>query len=389
MDRGMNRTALRFAVSLIIWAASLSLSIYASAIPAFSAISDKAELEISAKSAVVMDRQSRRVLYEKNTHEILPMASTTKIMTAIIALEAGSEDDLVVVSREAAGTEGSSIWLEKGEEKTLRELLYGLIMQSGNDAAVAIAEHLAGSVEGFAHLMNEKALDIGAVNTRFTNPHGLHDENHYTTAYDMALITSYALENPRFREIIATPLYTISWPGHEWDRVIGNQNRLLELYPGGDGVKTGWTDEAGRCFVGSATRDGWQLVAVELNAPQMWEDVVLLLDYGYASYNNERIVEEGQLLRSIPVAKGRKNLELAAARDFYYPLEEGEDKLIHYRFALNEAISAPISAGEVVGELVVFLDEIQIGTVDLQSACAVERKPIGFYLLELWHAFCR
>lgn len=385
MDQGLIRTAFRnyfCLVPVFLFALTITLAVSYNARAA-------EEPSISALSAVVMDRRSRRVLWEKEAHKILPMASTTKIMTAILALEHGCEDDTVIVSERAAATEGSSIWLEKGEKKTLGELLYGLMMQSGNDAAVSIAEHLAGSVESFAVMMNEKAVELGAVNTRFANPHGLCDENHYSTAYDLALITSYALENERFREIITTTLYTISWPGHEWDRVISNQNRLLDLYPGGDGVKTGWTDEAGRCFVGSATREGWQLVAVELNAPQMWEDIVILLDYGFDNFTSERIVEQGQVVRSVPVTRGKNNLELAAADDFYYPLGTGEQSLIHYRFQLNENIRAPLAAGVEVGKLNIFLDDRCIGTVALQSGSPVERKPVGYYMLMLWRTFYR
>ncbi|HOL18259.1 MAG TPA: D-alanyl-D-alanine carboxypeptidase family protein, partial [Bacillota bacterium] len=259
---------------------------------------------ITARAAILMDRETGRVLWEKNAQLRLPMASTTKIMTAILALELGNEADVITTSKRAAATEGSSIWLEEGEQKTLEELLYGLMLLSGNDAAVAIAEHIAGSVENFAALMNEKAAAIGATNTHFCNPHGLPDDRHYTTAYDLALISAYALQNERFREIIRTPEYIISWPGREWDRVLQNQNRLLELYPGGDGVKTGWTKEAGRCFVGSATREGWQLVAVVLNAPQMWEDTMRLLDYGFETYSRQKVLYQGQVICTAEVYKG-------------------------------------------------------------------------------------
>ncbi|NLC50812.1 MAG: D-alanyl-D-alanine carboxypeptidase, partial [Firmicutes bacterium] len=265
---------------------------------------EEGQLELTAEAAVLMDRDSRRVLYAQNPHQKRPMASTTKIMTAVTALEAGDLDDVVIVSERAAAIGGSSIWLSAGEEKTLEELLYGLMLRSGNDAAVAIAEHIAGSIEAFAVMMTKKAREIGALNSSFKNPHGLHDEKHYITAYDLSLIASYALRNPKFREIIATRDIAISWPGAEWDRLLHNQNRLLDLYPGGDGVKTGWTTPAGRCFVGSATRDGWQLVATVLNAPDMYNDAIMLLDYGFNNFTNKRLIAQGQFLRRVEVEKG-------------------------------------------------------------------------------------
>jgi len=343
--------------------------------------------EISALAAVLMDRESGRILWERNPDQKLPMASTTKIMTALLALELGHETDLIVVSEKAANTEGSSIWLEEGEEKTLEELLYGLMLLSGNDAAVAIAEHIAGSVEAFARLMNIKARALGAHNTHFTNPHGLPDDNHYTTARDLALITRHALMNERFREIIATPEYTISWPGHPWDRIMVNQNRLLEEYPGADGVKTGWTRKAGRCFVGSATREGWQLLVVVLNAQQMWEDAMALLDYGFHNYQKELLAEKGQYICSAEVYKGERSVNLVAAENFYYPLAAGEKAEIVSRPVLKEQIKAPLATGEPLGSLEFYLMGNMIGSVELLSGHTVERYPVGKYLQRLLSSY--
>lgn len=346
--------------------------------------------QVSALSAVLMDRRSGRVLWEKDPHRRLAIASTTKILTAILALELGDEMDRIVVSKNAAGTGGSSIWLEEGEEKTLGELIYGLMLRSGNDAAVAIAEHLAGSVEGFAVLMNSKAREIGAVNSYFSNPHGLPHDRHYSTAYDLGLISCYALQNERFREIIATPEYTISWPGHPWDRVLGNQNRLLELYPGGDGIKTGWTQRAGRCFAGSATRDGWQLVAVVLNAPQMWEDTINLLDYGFTAYKNEKVIYQGQVVSNADVCKGKSRVDVTAGEDFFYPLRPGERSSVRCHFRLDEQnIHAPLSAGDELGELEMFLGDQHMGSVTLHAGHDVLRQPPGYFFVELWASFCR
>ncbi len=347
------------------------------------------EPEPTARAAIVIDRDTNRVLWEKNAHQCLPMASTTKVMTAILALELGNEEDVIIASKRAAAADGSSIWLEEGEAKTLEELLYGLMLRSGNDAAVATAEYIAGSVEKFAVLMNEKARDIGANNTNFRNPHGLPDEDHYTTAYDLALIGAYALRIPRFREIISTPEHTISWPGREWDRVLLNQNRLLEQYPGGDGVKTGWTKKAGRCFVGSATRDQWQLVTVVLNAPQMWEDVTLLLDYGFAEFKRQKVLYQGQVVKSAEVRKGDRRVEVVVGEDFYYPLRPEELAAVQYRFDLAEHFNAPLVAGRKLGELEMFLDGKSLGSVDLRSGHAVKRLPLRYYFAELWELFTR
>jgi len=332
--------------------------------------------EVSSEAAVLMDRESRRVLCEKNASRRRPIASTTKIMTAILAIEEGDLDDTVEISERAAHTGGSSVWLEAGEEKTLEELLYGLMLRSGNDAAVAIAEHLSGSVEEFSKMMNRKAREIGAKKTSFKNPHGLHHEEHYSTAYDMALITSYAMDNSVFYQISSAPWAVISWPGHEWDRVLRNQNKLLDIYQGADGVKTGWTTPAGRCFVGSATREGTQLVAVVLNAPDMWSDTEKLLDWGFSEYQREKLISQGQFLKTIEVKKSREErAEIVAMDDFYYPLKQEEKDKIRYSFSLKESYPAPLEAGEVLGEINIYLEEENLGSVKLTVKEDVVRAP--------------
>ena len=206
------------------------------------------------------------------------MASTTKIMTAILAIEMGDLADVVTVSPRAAGVEGSSIYLERGEKLTLEDLLYGLMLRSGNDAAVAIAEHIGGTVENFANLMNRKAYQIGARNTHFVNPHGLHDDKHYTTAYDLALISAYAMENPVFRVIVSTKQKKIPWEGRNYSRVLQNKNALLWDYEGANGIKTGYTKISRRCLASAALRFGMQLVCVVLDCQPWFEDSMALLD---------------------------------------------------------------------------------------------------------------
>lgn len=223
---------------------------------------------VSAKSAVLIETSADRIVYRKNADEKLPMASTTKIMTAICAIE--NTDDLdrkITVADCAVGVEGSSIYLKHGEHLSVRELVYGLMLSSGNDAAVAIACAVSGDVQRFAALMNETAKKIGVQNTSFKNPNGLDEEGHYTTAYDLARIASYALKNDEFKKIVSTYTTTIPYEGYSYDRRLKNHNKLLKLYDGCIGIKTGFTKKSGRCLVSAAERDGAVLVAVTLNAP--------------------------------------------------------------------------------------------------------------------------
>lgn len=340
--------------------------------------------QVSARSAVLLDAATGRVLFSKNAYERLPMASTTKIMTAVVALENGRLDDVVKVSENAASVGGSSVDLEAGEEKTLEELLYGLILRSGNDAATAIAEHISGSVEEFARLMTRRASELGAVDTRFMNPHGLHHEDHYTTAYDLAVITAHALTLPKFREISSTREIKISWPGKPYDRLLRNQNRLLDMYEGADGGKTGWTTPAGRCFVGTATRDGWQLVAVVLNAPEMWEDATELLDFGYGYYRLETVIAAGQPLIAAGVEKGVKDrVSLLAARDLKLPLKEDEREYLRFDFSVQRLV-APLDTGEEAGQVTVYFGEQEVGTVPLVVGEAVEKRGILYFFRRLF-----
>jgi serine-type D-Ala-D-Ala carboxypeptidase (penicillin-binding protein 5/6) len=334
--------------------------------------------DLTARSAILLDQATGRILYSKNAHELLPNASTTKIMTAILAIESGRLADKVVVSEFASLVEGSSVNLEAGEEKTLEELVYGLILRSGNDAAVAIAEHLAGSVEKFAERMTRRARELGAAQTRFLNPHGLHEEDHITTAYDLALIAAHAMSLPEFREISATESVKISWPGRPYDRVLRNQNKLLGMYDGADGIKTGWTTPAGRCFVGSAAREGWRLVTVVLNAPQMWEDTMALMDFGYEHYRWEAVIQNGQPLKTAEVAGGTaERVTLSAARELRLPLKGNEAELLRYHFVVREPLRAPLRAGQPVGEIQVFFGAQQVGEVPLLAARDVARRGVG------------
>ena len=272
----------------------------------------------TAKSAVLMEVQSGRVLFEHNKNKKLPMASCTKIMTALLAVENGDLDKQIEVPPEACGVEGSSIYLRPKEKITLKELVYGLMLQSGNDCAVAIAHEIAGNTENFATLMNKKARKLGAFNTNFVTPNGLHDENHYTTAYDLGLIACEAMKNKTFKTIVGTQSIKISNDGYEYKREIKNKNKLLKMMQGANGVKTGYTKKAGRCFVGSATRDGMSLVSVLLNCGPMFEEAQNLLEYGFEHFALRKIVPKNKIWTTF--SQENKKMTYTCNEGFSFPL---------------------------------------------------------------------
>ncbi len=335
------------------------------------------ESNISATSAIVMDTITGRVLFEKNAHQKRTMASTTKIMTGILALEKGELTDIVTTSRNAAYVEGSSIWLEEGEKQTLEDLIYAVLLSSGNDAAIVIAEHIGGSVEGFADIMTQKAREIGAINTSFKNPHGLDEEGHYTTAYDLALITRYALQHEKFAKIVKTKKKKIPWESSEWDRLLKNHNKLLHLYEGCDGVKTGFTKKSGRCLVSSATRDGWQIVAVTLNAPNDWEDHKKMFDDSFKRYTVTKVVENNKYVKTLPVAEGKQNrIALYTCGEFYMPLQENELTNVHITHEMPSSVEAPIRQGQQIGSVNVLLDDTIYTEIPLITNQFIERKDL-------------
>lgn len=242
------------------------------------------ELDLNAGSAVLMDYTTGQVLYRKNPFMQRPPASTTKILTSIIAIEKGNLQRKIIASRTAARADGSSIYLRAGESHSLKELLYGILLNSGNDASIAVAENLAGSESKFAEWMTAKAVQIGAVDSHFKNCNGLPDKEHYSTAYDLAIIARYALRNPVFADIVKTKRKLIPWPGNPFKRILINHNKLLWRYQFADGVKNGYTTEAGRCLVSSATKDGRRLIVVVLKSKDLYGDSTKLLDYGFKNY---------------------------------------------------------------------------------------------------------
>lgn len=343
--------------------------------------------DIQAKAAVVMDVETGRVLYKQNSSQKLPMASTTKIMTVIMAIESGRLDEVVEISRNASIQEGSSVYLREGEKIKLEDLLYAIMLRSGNDASVAVAEHLCGSVEKFAELMNEKARSIGAYNTNFTNPHGLPDDNHYTTAYDLGLITCYALRNEKFAEIVSTKKKTIPGPpGENWNRVLTNKNKMLWQFDGGDGVKTGYTKKAGRCLVASATRNDWQLVSVVLNCGDMWNASAQLLEYGFNNYKKTQVVNKSEPYKDITIIKGKKDkAEVYPKEDIFAPIKvdsERDEKII-IKEKLSNEVKAPITENSKAGELEVYIGDFFVGKTDLIYKENIESTSILYHIKKI------
>ena len=317
---------------------------------------------VSAQAATLIDVNSGRILYEKNGDEPKPIASITKIMTAIIAIEHGNLEEKVTVSSKAAGKEGSSLYLKQGEKMTLQHLLYGLMLRSGNDAAVAIAEHIAGSEEGFAILMNEKATYLGMANSHFVNPHGLDDERHYSTANDMAKLAVYALKNKVFQNIVDTSVIQVPHPKENWNLKWYNKNKMLHMYTGADGVKTGYTSKAKRTLVSSATRNAQQLVVVTLNAPDDWNDSMALMDYGFQKYPLRTVLDENEVIDQKVDEQG---MVIAPEHPFIYPLTAQEFAEIEKDIHIPGELPAGLKTGIPVGEVDIKLAGKTIGSVPL------------------------
>ena len=349
---------------------------------------------ISAKSAIVMEAATGKIVYGKNADEIRYPASTTKIMTLITALEQGRLEDVIAVSPNAANTDGSSIYLEAGERLKMLDMLYGVMLHSGNDATVAVAEHISGSTEKFAQLMTNKAHAIGAVHTNFTNPNGLPDPKHYTTARDLAIITAYGYKNPLFRKIVSTQHKTIPWNNKGYDRDLYNENKLLWRYNGADGVKTGYTEVAGLCLVSSATRNNVQLIAVTLDADQMWNDSQALLDFGFSKLRPVELFKQGEVLQTARVVAGKSDsVKLAAISGLFVPVSDGD--LDQFQVVVDgpDRIKAPIAVGQKIGEVRVLYKMAEIGAIDLIAAENIERvsfvKGIWFFVLDFVNVFSR
>lgn len=359
--------------------------LFALLLPLHSALA-QAPPRIQAEGAVLMDARTGQLLFEKNAYKSLAPASTTKIMTAIIAIESGRLDEKTTISKNAASTNGSTMHLEEGQVITLRELLNGLMLRSGNDSAVAIAEFIAGSEAGFVEMMNEKAVELGAYNTHFRNPRGLTAPGHRSTAYDLAWITRYAMHNQTFADIVNTKHASIDWQdsrGKEHARNLKNTNKLLWMLEEADGVKTGTTNEAGPCLVSSATKDDQRLIAVTLRDPLRWEDSRKLLEWGFAEYALYDYAAAGELLGEVRVQDGfieRVGAVLDTDAAMVVPRAD-RNKLVT-RVDLTETLKAPVYQGQKVGELQFIAGDKVLRTFDLVAGSDSEEKTVVRYFLQ-------
>ena len=331
-------------------------------------------LAITAKSAIVIEASTGEILYEKGAKERRYPASTTKMMTIITALEAGNMNDVVTVSPNAANTEGSSMELVGAERMKIQDLLYGVALVSGNDATVAIAEHIAGSVSNFAKLMTNKAHDIGALNTNFTNTSGLPDPKHYSTAYDLARIAAYGYKTPKFAEIVGTKRKFIPRDNNQ-NEMFDNENKLLQIYTGANGVKTGYTDAAGRCLVSAAKRGRVQLIAVVLDADFMWQDSMALLDYGFNQLQEKTIVRAGDFVDMVRVANGITEVTRAVISDnVFVPVTQRNRDAFRTVFEISKTISAPVSAGQKVGVVKIMYNDKEVASTEVVLLESINRK---------------
>ena len=312
-------------------------------------------IETSARSAILMDIDSNRILYEENINEKRSVASISKIMTAVIAIESGKLDDKVIIGDEINKSYGSGIYIKVGEEMTLKDLVYGLMLRSGNDAALAIAKYVGGEVEDFVKTMNKKASEIGMNNTEFHNPSGLdQEEGNYSTAYDMAILTSYAMKLDDYKTITSTKKYTLTTNKNVYSWI--NKNKLLSIYKYTTGGKTGFTEIAKRTLVSTATKNNTNLVVVTLNDGNDWQDHQNLFEYGFSNYTNLKILDKGNI--TIYDDEYYEDYKLYVKNDFYYLLSNSEEDNLIFKYELNKKRS--INNGDMVGVLNIYLGDKKI-----------------------------
>ncbi|ADL08026.1 D-alanyl-D-alanine carboxypeptidase family protein [Thermosediminibacter oceani] len=368
----------KIALLSLIFFISVNFTVYAQPLP-----------EIKSPSAILIDAGTGTVLYEKNAHEKLEPASITKIMTLLVALEAIEQGkvkltDKVKISERAWKTGGSQVFLGPGEEQTLETLLKCITIASANDASVAVAEYIGGSVEGFVKMMNDKAKALGMNNTNFTNPHGLSDPNHYTTAYDIALMSRELVKYPKFFEWSTVWIDYLEHTDKEREAtMLANTNKLLGKYEGLDGLKTGFHAKAGYCFAGSAKRGDLRLISVVLNSPssaERFEDTKKLLDYGFGRYSSVQVAKKNSVLKRLPVEKGvKKEVDVVASDDLSILVEKGKEGAIKTRLELPDKIYAPVVRGQKVGKLIAEQDGKIIGEVELTVSEEIDKAGL-FYI---------
>ncbi|QXM06073.1 D-alanyl-D-alanine carboxypeptidase family protein [Crassaminicella indica] len=343
----------------------------------FSLLVNAEEFDVDAKAAILMDASSGRIIYAKNIHDKLPPASVTKIMTMVLTMEAiqkgvVSLEDKVVISDRASSMGGSQLYLEPGEEKTVEELLKGIAVASANDACVALGEHISGTEEMFVKKMNEKARELGMKDTQFMNTNGLPQEGHYTSAYDIALMSKELLKYPKIHEYLTIWMSTMKVGlknKRQTNLQLTNTNKLIRTYPGANGIKTGYTADAKYCLSASATKNGLTLIAVILGSPTSnirFNEAKKLLNYGFAAYSSVLIARKNQIIDEIIVEKGKEEKVNAVAKDDLSVLvKKGEENKVQKEIILPKSIKAPFKENEKIGEIILTKDGQQIGKVDI------------------------
>lgn len=326
-------------------------------------------LYVDARSAIAMSSKSKAVLYEKNSDMLIPIASTTKIMTSLVALKYGNLDMKIEISEKAANIHGSQVGYKKGEIITLRELLYGLMLRSGNDAAIAIAEGISGSVNEFLKLMNEYALQIGAINTHFESPHGLDSQYHYSTAYDLALITSKAKENEIFNKIVSSKYVDANEYG--FTRSYHNINKILYQIPNANGVKTGYTGGAGKCLVSSIHDEKDDIIIVVLNSNKRWDETKKIYDHIKQNFKFKQIATKGETIDNI-VCDRNKNIKLISSEDVIIPVAIEEN--LETKVIKPTKIPRKIDSETPLGRLCIYKNGSLIKTTVLMSKDNMDTK---------------
>ena len=329
------------------------------------------DIYVNAISAIALDCDTKLVLYEKNAYTPIEIASTTKIITALVAIKCGDLNKKIIVSEKAASIRGSEIGLKKGEEITLKELLYGLMLRSGNDAAIAIAEGISGSVDEFLKLMNEYALELGLLNSNFESPHGLDSSNHYSTAYDLALITAKAKEIKLFNDIVSSK--DIDAKEYNFTRSYHNINKILWLLPNSTGVKTGYTGKAGKCLVTSVKIENRDVIIITLNCTPRWKETEKISEYVEKNYEYKKLISKDDTLEHLSIKNGIDDVEIVSKRDIIIPIKKDQNIEVKIKKPLYQ-VYAPVQGGEKIGRVDIYANDKLLFTEALVAKKTVERK---------------
>ena len=338
--------------------------------------------EIQGVAGVLIDSENGQVLYEKESHKHMYPASTTKILTAILAIEKTDLGEMVSIPLEACNVDGSSIGLHENELISMEDLLYALMLSSGNDAAVAVAIHVGGSLSEFVEMMNAKATELGATDSHFNNPNGLPDENHYTSAYDLSLIAKYAMKNETFRKIVATRTKIINRTYPEAQTNLVNSSRLFSRYEGTIGVKTGYTEAAGQCLVAATKKENRELLSVVLASEGVgiYDDTIALMEYGYSQFDKVTVVQEGAYIANVQVKNGAPEyVEVTSGQALNYNIPVTNPRTIEQELRLYQDIAAPVNYGEKLGEVVFYNGDIEIGRADLLAGQDISRSWVSHW----------